>query len=65
MTRYGHIPHTVRHEHEQRHSAQWAAWGSTYPLAYGLAAAYSEKESGDYWTANYFENDAGLTEGGY
>lgn len=52
--------------HEQRHSAQWAGWGPIYyPIAYWMAATYSQKESGNYWTSNYFENDADLTDGGY
>lgn len=53
-------------QHETRHSAQWAGWGVlSFPVAYGLASAYSGATAGDRACGNYFEIDAGLLQGGY
>ena len=52
--------------HEQRHSEQWAGWGLfRYPLAYAYESGVSNAVSGSYGSANYFEWDAGMVEGGY
>lgn len=51
--------------HEVRHSAQWAAWGYGYPLAYATGMAESQMQSSGYACMNYFEIDAGMYGGGY
>jgi hypothetical protein len=53
--------------HEVRHTEQWARLLGTvgFPLAYGLASAWSWLRVGDAATANVFEVGAGLADGGY
>lgn len=54
-------------EHEARHAAQWAAGLGLvgFPLAYGLACAWSWLRCGDPAMRNVFERAAGLRAGGY
>jgi hypothetical protein len=53
--------------HEVRHARQWAALLGVvgFPLAYGLASAWSWLRVGDAATGNVFEVRAGLADGGY
>ena len=53
--------------HELRHTRQWAALLGVvgFPLAYGLASAWSWLRVRDAATANPFEVWAGLVDGGY
>ncbi|GAB3686896.1 hypothetical protein [Angustibacter aerolatus] len=53
--------------HEARHAEQWARWAGLlgFPLAYGLASAWSWLRVGDAACANRFEVGAGLHDGGY
>ena len=59
------LPGLLRHE--VRHTEQWARLLGTvgFPLAYGLASAWSWLRVGDAATANVFEVGAGLADGGY
>ena len=53
--------------HEARHATQWA-WLlglAGFPLAYGLATAWSLVTAGDTALGNVFERRAGLVSGGY
>ncbi len=52
--------------HEERHSYQYARFGGLpfIPLYVG-ALAWSKLTTGDYWSRNWFERDAGLGIGGY
>jgi len=54
-------------EHEVRHAVQWAQLLGLvgFPVAYGLASAWSWLRVGDAATANVFEVRAGLADGGY
>jgi len=54
-------------EHEVRHAVQWAQLLGVlgFPVAYGLASAWSWLRVGDAATANVFEVRAGLADGGY
>lgn len=52
--------------HEEEHAWQYAyCLGLPFLPLYGLAAAWSMLRSGDRATANHFEVQAGLMEGGY
>ena len=53
--------------HEARHATQWATGLGLlgFPLAYGLASAWSWLAVGDPATRNVFERAAGLADGGY
>jgi hypothetical protein len=54
-------------EHEVRHAVQWAQLLGVvgFPLAYGVASAWSWLRVGDAATRNPFEVRAGLEDGGY
>jgi hypothetical protein len=54
-------------EHEVRHSVQWAQLLGVigFPLAYGMASAWSWLRAGDAASGNLFEVRAGLADGGY
>jgi hypothetical protein len=54
-------------EHEVRHAVQWAQLLGVlgFPVAYGLASAWSWLRVGDAATSNVFEVRAGLADGGY
>jgi hypothetical protein len=54
-------------EHEARHAGQWACWCGLlgFPLAYGLASAWSLLRPGAAALGNLFEVRAGLRDGGY
>ena len=64
-------PRTAAHPavmaHEERHATQWAMAGGVvgFPIAYGVAAAWSFLRAGDYYSRNVFELSAGLADGGY
>jgi hypothetical protein len=59
------LPGLLRHE--VRHTEQWARLLGLvgFPVAYGLASAWSRLRVGDAATANVFEVAAGLVDGGY
>ena len=54
-------------DHEVRHAVQWAQLLGMvgFPVAYGLASAWSWLRVRDAATANVFEVRAGLADGGY
>lgn len=53
-------------QHEEMHSFQYARVGGLpfLPL-YAAALAWSQLTTGDYWSRNWFERQAGLAIGGY
>jgi hypothetical protein len=52
--------------HEDWHPTQWAVLGPVMPIAYGLAAAYSQIITGsDSGCGNFFEWQAGFEAGNY
>lgn len=53
-------------QHETRHSEQYASLaGFPFVVAYGAAAGWSYMLTGDWWSENVFEHQAGLEQGGY
>ncbi len=56
-----------RLEHEERHATQWAVCLGVigFPLLYGLACLWSLLVTGDHFSRNVFEHQAGLLAGGY
>ncbi|MQA77905.1 MAG: hypothetical protein GEV10_05395 [Streptosporangiales bacterium] len=51
--------------HEARHATQYAFLGLLLLPAYGVAALWSKARTGDWASANVFERQAGLADGGY
>lgn len=52
--------------HEARHSSQYAwSLGLPFLAAYALASGWSWLRTGDAWSRNWFERNAGLAHGGY
>ena len=57
-------PGTV--DHEARHSSQYAWFlGLPFLPCYAAASGWSWLRTGDPWSRNWFERDAGLARGGY
>ena len=59
------LDHPELIEHEIRHAEQWAAFGLTYPIFYGLETLDSLIATGTTGCANAFEQLADLEKGHY
>ncbi len=51
--------------HEARHATQWAWCVVLFLPLYAVAMAWSWVITGDRWSRNWFERDAGLVSGSY
>ncbi len=60
------LVHPGTFDHEARHSSQYAWFlGLPFLPCYAVASGWSWLRTGDAWSRNWFERNAGLARGGY